>query len=177
MCGSVNLFNIGGVATALPNATKTNFGSRKNYGKQSRHKEQPNITAFYLVSFLNLRHNNRVHHRNNNEDNNPTDEKTNVRSPAVVFIIVMHRMVSTGIMVRIISTAVMMVRMVPTLVIVVQMVQTSIMMTQRISAQMGVPSEVMLDRIVQTSVMLDRIVQTSVMRMVQMVSTAVMKVS
>ena len=75
-CGSVKLliitkFSIGRVASAPPDATKTNCGNQ-NYAKQSRHKEQQNVTTFYLVSLSNLPYNNRVYHHNDNEQNNPT---------------------------------------------------------------------------------------------------------
>ena len=81
ICGSVNLiikFNIGGVASAPPDATNKTNRCNQNYGKQSRHKEQQNITAFYLVSSGNPPHNNQVYHHNGNEEDNPTNDKTNV---------------------------------------------------------------------------------------------------
>ena len=92
---------------------------------------------------MRLPHNNQVCHHNDNAEDNPTVDKTNIRSPAVVLIIMMHPMKATGItVVQMISNAVMVVRMVPTLVIVVQIVHTSVMM-DLISAQM-VLSEVMM---------------------------------
>ena len=87
-------FSIGGVASALPDATNQTNRGNQNYAKQSRHIEQHNITTFYLVSFLNKRHNNHVYHHNDNEEDNPTDDKTNrgnVQSPAVLLTTMMRR--------------------------------------------------------------------------------------